>query len=63
MERAPRNDSTWPKNPRKGNTRKDPQPSAVPSNSGEILRKELLTLIHSNLNITKEKRKVLENLS
>jgi hypothetical protein len=63
MERETRNDSTWPKNPRKGKTRKDAQPSAAPSNSGKILRKEFLTVIHSNLNITKEKRKVLENLS
>jgi hypothetical protein len=37
--------------------------SAGPSNSGKILRKELLTLLNSNLNITKEKWKVLENLS
>jgi hypothetical protein len=49
--------------PKKGKPRKDPQPSAGPSNSGKILRKELLTLLNSNLNITKEKWKFLENLS
>jgi hypothetical protein len=49
--------------PKKGKAQEGSSALGWPSNSGKILRKELLTLLNSNLNITKEKWKFLENLS